>query len=198
MRRSIPLLVALVSLAGCATPPPSPEHLARRITVLPVNNRTGDPLEVAGSGLLDHTVLHQEIVTVSEVLEAEASLLLQKKGFEVGAPLDAQKALKGRVPTDPTSAADLAAQAGLGPLCLYLEIRRWEPEGRFHVKYVIVGLVASLVDTTTRQVLWQFERRPGPVVTPGEILLEAAYGTAAHKVVAEILAPLHPEPIPSR
>jgi hypothetical protein len=168
------------------------------VAVLPVCNRTGDPIAVAGSGLLDRYVFHSELVTVSDVLRAEASLLLQEQGFEVVTPPAVDKALKGRSPTDPVSAADLAAQAGLGPLCLYLEIRRWEPEGRVHVKSVIVDLEVSLIDASARQVLWQARRRGPPVQTPGEVLRESACTTAARKVIGEMLGPLRPDPSADR
>ena len=123
-----PLLVVLGWLAGCATPPPPvPPHLAHKAAVLPVINRTGDPLAVAGSGLMDRYVTHSEELTVSDILRSEARLQLLQNGFEVASSQTVEAALKGRAPSSTGSAADLAAQGGLGTLCLYLQIRRWEP-----------------------------------------------------------------------
>ena len=189
------LTMALTCLAGCAEPEPlPPAHLPPKIAILPVHNRTGDPLAVSGTGLFDRYVTQSGEATVSDVLGSEARLQLQRNGFEVLAPEVVEKALHGCVPTSPESVFDLAAQGGLGTPCLYLEIRQWEPDVRMHVKYVIVRLTASLVDLSTRQVLWQAEHRPAPVLTPGEVLLDGAYVTAARKVMAGMLGGLHPDP----
>jgi len=187
------VLVLLSGTVGCAAPPPPPEHLARKLAVLPVNNKTGEPLVVAGDGLLDRYVFRTEPATVSEVLEAEAVFQLRAKGFEIATPLSEKKVLSGRIPRDSADAAELAAQAGLGPLCLYLEVRRWEPEGRAHVNYVIVDVEASLVDVQSRTLVWKHERR-GPIGTPGNFLLEAACITAARRVAEDLLSPLAPAP----
>jgi hypothetical protein len=189
------LLILLGIAWGCASPAPAPAHLLSKLVILPVHNRTGDPLTVSGDGVLDRYVFHAETVTVADVLETEAGLQLREKGFDPS-PWD-RKGAKGRVPTNVGEAVDLAAQSSLGPLCLYLEIRRWEPEGRVHVKYVTVDVEASLIDAKARVVIWHSSER-GPVPTPGEVLMEAAYVAAARKAVAELLVPLHPEAAPPR
>lgn len=192
----LPIALLLTGLlAGCSSAPPPPEHLGRKLAVMPVNNRTGDPLVVSGDGLLDRHVFHTETATVSEVLEAEAVFQLREKGFEIASPSSNQKVLTRRVPKDPAEAAELVTQAGLGPLCLYIEVRRWEPEGRAHVNFVTVDLDVSLVDSATRQVTWKAEHR-GPIATPGQFLQEAASITAARKVIKDALAPLAPTPSP--
>jgi hypothetical protein len=195
MKRALPLIVLLSSLAGCA-PARSlpPEHLGRTIAILPPNNRTGDPLVVTGSGLIDRYVRHAETVTVLDVLVSEARFQLQEKGFVVADRQAVETALNGRLPVSLDSAAHLAAQAGLGNLVLYLEIRRWEADAPTHPAFVIVGLSGSLFDTSTGRVVWQEERRAAPVATPGEIRRESAYVSAARKVMAELLAPLRPDP----
>jgi hypothetical protein len=186
------LLLALLAGAwGCASPASPPEHLPRKLVILPVNNRTGDPLAVAGDSLLDRYVFHPQTVTVGDILEAEAGLLLRDKGFDP-TPADQGKG-KARVPTSLSDAMALVADSGLGPVCLYLEIRRWEPEGRVHVNTVTVDVEASLIDLKSREVVWQSSRK-GPVPTPGQVLLEAAYVAAARKVAAEILGLLRPTP----
>jgi hypothetical protein len=201
MTRVVTFAVLFGSLVGgCATSSsPPPAHLGRTIAVFPPNNLTGDPLFVAGTGLIDRYVRHAEFVSVADVLLSEARFQLQEKGFEVTSRQAIETALKERVPTSPASAAELAAQGGLRDLLLYLEIRRWEADAPMHTAFVIVGLTASLVDSSTGQVIWRQERRAAPIPTPGEIRLEAAYVTAARKVMADTLAPLRPEqPAPLR
>jgi hypothetical protein len=201
MTRLVTLLLVISSLAGCATssPPPAPPYLGRPIAVLPPNNRTGDPLVVIGTGLIDRYVRRAEQLTVADVLLSEARFQLQEKGFEVASRQAVQTALKDRIPTSPASAAELAARGGLTDLLLYLEIRRWEPDAPMHTPFVIVALGMSLVDPSTGQVVWQEERRAAPVPTPGEIRVEAAYVTAARRVIREMLAPLRLAPsAPSR
>ena len=167
MRRARACLVVLGCLTGCASSPPAPPaHLGRAIAVLPPNNRTGDPLVVAGTGLIDRYLRHAERVTVADVLLSEARLQLEENGFEVADRHRVETALNGRVPESPDSAVELASHGGLTDLVLYLEIRRWEPDAPMHPTFVIVGLAARLIDPSTGTVVWQDDRRPAPVPTP--------------------------------
>jgi len=187
--------LAVLCLAGCASPRPAPPaNLGRVIAVLPPYNRTGDRLLVMGAGLIDRYVRHADVVTVPDVLLSEARFQLQGHGFEVAPGPTVEAALKGRAPTSPASAAELAAQGGLRGLVLYLELRRWEPDAPVRTAFVIVGLGASLIDPSTGNVVWKEDRRSAPVPTPGEITLQSAYVTAARKVMREMLAPLQAEP----
>jgi hypothetical protein len=195
MKRALLFLVLLGYLTGCASSGPiPPAHLGNTIAVLPPNNRTGDPLVVTGTGLIDRYVRHAQTVTVADVLLSEARFQLQEKGFEVTDRQAVEAALKGQLPASPDSAATLAARGGLRTLVLYLEVRRWEADAPMHTAFVIVGIAAALVEPSSGRVVWQEERRAAPVATPGEIRLESAYVTAARKVMAEILAPLAPDP----
>jgi hypothetical protein len=169
--------------------------LPRKLAVLPVNNRTGDDLVVSGEGVLDRYVFRTPTTGLADILEAEAGFQLREKGFEVPSPLSWEKRFKGRTPQSPQDAAELAAQSGLGPFCVYLEIRRWEPEGRAHVNSVIVDVEVALVDPRSRTLLWRVERR-GPIQTPGQFLVGSAYVAAARKVVADLIAPLSPDSSP--
>ena len=188
------VLIVLGFAAGCAaSSQTTPTHLARKIAILPVNNRTGDPLEVAGVGPIDRYVLRSEAITLADVLRSEARSQLENNGFEVSPSRGVDSALKGRAPADLASALDLAADGGLGPLCLYMEIRRWEADAPMHPKHVIVALSASLFDSSTRKVVWQVERRPSPVPTVGVVMMEAAYVDAARKVIEQVLGRLRPE-----
>jgi hypothetical protein len=180
-------------LAGCSMPQtPPPSDLDRHIAILPVNNQTGDPLLIAGAGAVERYLLHAEELTVGDMLIAESRLRLQGNGFEVTAPNLVEAALKGRTPTSPDSAIDLAASGGLRTNCLYLEIRRWEADVPMHVRTVTVSVTASLVNPSGRRTLWQSRRGPSPIPTLGDLTIESAYVTAARKVVEEMLAPLHP------
>jgi hypothetical protein len=196
MRRALVLLVLFVllrCLVGCAAEPTPATQVRRTVAVLPPNNLTGDRLVVVGSGLIDRYVRRAQRVTVADVLLSEARFQLLEKGFEVADWRGIAAGIKGDYPESAESAVELASKLGLKDLLLYLEIRRWEPDAPTHTSFVIVGLAASLIDPSTGKVVWERERRAAPVPTPGDILVESAYVTAARRVMREMLAPLEPE-----
>lgn len=195
MRHVLGFIVLLGCAAGCASSGP-PAVVDPAVAVLPPNNRTGDRLLVAGTGLIDRYVIHAQEVTVPDVLLSEARFELQRKGFDVAALQAVDTALKDRVPTSPGSAAELASSGGLKGLVLYLELRRWEADAPMHTSFVIVGLEVSLVDPATGKIVWQARHAAAPVPTPGEIRVESAYITAARKIMAQMLAPLRPAATP--
>jgi hypothetical protein len=178
--------------AACSASGPAPTQISQSqaIAVLPPNNRTGDPLLVSGASFLDRYVFHAEPATVGDVLAGEARFQLAERGYRVTPREAVQAAAHGQVPESAQSAAEIAAQGKLGGLVLYLEIRHWEPDAPIHTRFVIVGVSASLVEPQTGNVVWQLDRRSAPVATPGEVMVEDAYATAARKVIAEILSPL--------
>jgi hypothetical protein len=179
-------------LAGCATS--APLQISRGISVLPANNLTGDPLLVSGAGLIDRYVRHAEQVSVGDVLQSEARFQLQQKGFDVADVKTPAGSPQAGVPTSVDAALALARQNGVKNGVLYLEIRRWEPDAPTHTRYVVVALTASLLDPVSGREIWHEHRKAAPVATPGVINLESAYVVAARKVIAEMLAPLRPEP----
>jgi len=188
-RRALaPLLLGFALTVGCANLPPPPDLRGRAIAVLSANNRTGDPLFVAGASLIDRYALHAERVTVADVLAGEARVQLAERGIPVVPRDKLIRAIDAGAPRSPAAAAEIAARAKLDALALYLEIRRWEPDAPIHPAFVIVGLSASLVDPASGEIVWQLDRRPAPVATPGEVTLENAYETAARKVVREIVS----------
>jgi len=194
MRRLVLVAAAVLgALAGCATSQ-APLGIAGGIAVLPTNNLTGDPLLVEGGGLVDRYIRKAGKVSVGDVLQSEARFRLQEKGFDIGDWSAQQTALKGKVPDSAQAAATLAREAGLTGRVLYLEIRRWEPDAPTHPRFVIVALVASVVDAASGQEIWHEHRHASPVPTPGAINVEAAYVVAARRVIAEMLAPLRPAP----
>jgi hypothetical protein len=185
------IFVVSLSLAAACAHRPAPLHLSpgRAIAVLPPNNRTGDPLLVSGASLLDRYAFHAERVTVGDVLAAEARFQLAEHGISVIPREAVVAATEGRVPQSPQAAAEIAAHGKLDGLALYLEIRQWQPDAPVHTSFVIVGLSLSLVDPASGNVVWQLDRHPAPVATPGEVTLENAYETAAREAIAEILEP---------
>jgi ABC-type uncharacterized transport system auxiliary subunit len=80
----------------------------------------------------------------------------------------------------------VAAQGHLAPFVLYLEIRRWEPDAGTHPAFVIVGVEATLIDTSTGRTVWTSRPSVHPVATPGAVTLGSAYEIAARKVAEEI------------
>jgi hypothetical protein len=195
-RRLLVTLALVVTLTSCGTGTLSaPLGISGTITVLPVNNRTADPLLVEGASLIDRYIRRTGKVSVGDVLQSEARFRLQEKGFDVGSWEVQQATLKGRVPTSRESALVLARESGVNSRLLYLEIRRWEPDSPMETRFVIVAMTASLIDAPSGQEIWRRDRAAAPVSTQGTINLESAYVVAARKVIAEILTPLRPSPL---
>jgi ABC-type uncharacterized transport system auxiliary subunit len=189
IERLVAVVVAAAMLGGCATSSRAPLQIARNIAVLPANNLTGDPLLVMGAGLIDRYVRRTGEVSVGDVLQSEARFQLQQKGFEVGV-----LRMQEQAPTSLDAALALARQSGTKGSVLYLEIRRWEPDAPTQTRFVIVSLTASLLDPVSGREIWHEHRPAAPVGTAGTITVESAYVAAARKVIAEMLAPLRPEP----
>jgi hypothetical protein len=183
------LVCSLLLAAACETHPSAPPRLSldQAIAVLPPNNRTGDLLLVSGTSFLDRYVFPSERVSVGDILAGEARSQLAERGLRVAPREAVDAATEGRVPHSPQAAAEIAAHGKLVGPVLYMEMRRWEPDAPVHTGFVIVGLSASLVDPASGKVVWQLDRSPAPVSTPGEVTLGSAYETAARKVIAEIL-----------
>jgi len=182
------LLLGL-GLAGCIRPPTAVLMPGRSVAVLPPNNRTGDPLLIAGASFLEKYVLPTERYTVPDALAAEARAQLVQRGFDVVAA-----ATDGQAPSDPADAARLAARNRSEGAALYIEIRRWEPNVGTEPTYVIASVALTLVEASTGRVLWSVDHPSRPVQTPGVINLGDAYSVAAHALMTEMLAPLTPPP----
>jgi len=183
-------LLLAVAACGRPAPEPPPAGIGRTVAVLPPANRTGDALLVAGTSLLEKYALGTDRVTVPDVVASEARLQLARRGFSVVPADEVERATGGHGPISADAAADTAARANLGGLALYVEIRRWEPDAPTHPAFVLVALTASLVDPESHRIVWTANRPASPVATPGEVVIGAAYVTAARKVMEEVLAPL--------
>ena len=192
-RTALLLGLAAVGL-GCTRPGETvPSDLPRTVAVLEPSNHTGDPLLVAGTSFLERYALRTERVTVPDVLASEARLQLERRGFTAVPPETVEGATEGRAPGSTDSAVAIARHGGLVGLVLWIDVRRWEPDAPTLPTFVIVGLTAELIDSTSGLVRWRAERRSAPVATPGEVNLGDAYLNAARTVMAELLAPLGPE-----
>jgi hypothetical protein len=194
MNRRSRLAALLFLLAACATSRPEPAPILRgqTISVLPPNNQTGSPLFVSGPSSSDRFGFDAQPVTVGDLLAREARRQLAERGFRVTPAETVNAAAEGHVPRTPHAAAEIAAHGKLDGLALYMEIIQWEPDDPVHTRHVIVGLSASLVDTPTRNVVWDFYRQPEAVATPGEITLKDAYEAAARMVIAQLLEGFRP------
>jgi len=183
-----------VCLAACVRTPPSALQPVRSIAVFPPNNRTGDPLLIAGASFLEKYVLPTTRYTVADALAAEARSQLAQHGFEVVVPPVLDASSSAPVPANAQEAATLAARNHLEGAVLYIEIRRWEANVGTEPTFIIAAVNATLIEATTGHVLWTGEHPPRPVQTPGIINLGDAYAVAAHTLMAELLAPLAPTP----
>ncbi len=189
-RRLLWLLPVLT--LGCAMAPVSPSLPAtvRTIAVLPPNNRTGDPLFVGGSSLLEKYVFRPQPVTVGDVLAAEVRRQLGQRGITVVPREKVQAALSNQIPMSPQEAADLAARGHLEGHVLYIEIVQWEPTASesLHPSHMLIAVEARLVDVATGRVLWSPHLPLRPVPTPGAVTRADADMIAAGRIAKELFA----------
>jgi hypothetical protein len=194
MSRRLPFfLLSSWLVAACASPPAPPSlRPGQAIAVLMPNNRSGEPLLVAGGSLLDRYVFRAEPVTVGDVLAGEVRFQLADRSVAVIPQAVMAQAIDGQVPQSPQAAGEIVARGKLDALALYLEIRRWEPDAPTQPAFVIVGASASLVDPASGKVVWQLDRPALPIPTPGEVTLETAYETAARKLASQMVTAIKP------
>jgi hypothetical protein len=89
-------------LLSTVAPPPA---TIRTIAVLPPNNRTGDPLFVSGTSVLEKYVFRSPPATVADILAAEAGDELERRGYTVVAPGQVAAAMGTQTPTNPRMAS---------------------------------------------------------------------------------------------
>ena len=194
----VTLAFALLPACSVSAPRSAPPAIAGgTIVVLPPNNRTGDPLLVAGASFFEKYALQSDRITVPDVLAAEARQQLARRGFEVIAAERVSEAIGTRVPTDASNAADLAATHQLNGMVLYIEIRRWEADVPVHPVFVIASVEASLIEPSTGRVLWSKDHPSRPIPTPGVVNLGDAYSIAARALVTELVRELGVEQPPN-
>ncbi len=157
-------VILLAIAAGCVQAPPSaPPPPVAAVAVLPPVNRTGDPLLVAGTSLLERYALDTPRVTVPDLIAAEARRLLRERGVTVG-------------------------DTRTGGAALRIDVWRWQPDSETQPASVIVALDATLFDVESGQTLWSVHRAPYPIPTQGAVTLGVAYEMAARAAVADVLA----------
>lgn len=189
-------LLALVTfscvrpLPPTAAPSPAAVHT---IAVLPPNNRTGDPLLVAGASFFEQYVAHTERVTVPDLLAAEARLQLTRRGFTVAAPETVEAATCDQPPADSQQAAAVATRNQIAGSVMYIDLRRWEADAPSHPHFVIASLEVVLIEPSSGHVLWRVDHPSRPVPTRGVVNLGDAYVIAAHTVIDEMFGGLGPE-----
>ena len=173
-------------------PPPSPASVGA-VAVLPPNNRTGDPLLIAGASFYEKYVARTDRITVPDVLAAEARFQLARRGFTVIARQTVEAATGDRAPADAQEAAAVATRNKIDATVLYIELRRWEADVPFRPQFVIASLEVFLIEPSTGRVLWKVDHPSRPVPTKGVVNLGDAYDIAARTVMEEMLAGLGPE-----
>ena len=177
---------------GCASSlvsPPLPPTV-RTIAVLPPNNRTGDPLFVGGTSLLEKYIFRSPPVTVADVLAVEVRIQLEQRGMTVLPREKVDAALGDQIPSSPKEAADLAMRGKLEGSVLYIEIVQWQPalEEALHPWRMLIAVNARLIDVATGRVVWTAHLPLRPVPTPGAVTRADADLIAAKRVAKELFA----------
>lgn len=183
MRRRAAALLAIALLTGCARPQAPPPPRPATVAVLPVGNRTGDTLLVAGGSLIEKYALGTPRVTAPDLLEMEARQFLR----ECGVRLEEPEALLGVKSDNLSDLVGALAAAKFDGAALRLDVWRWEADGGTHPAFVLVGLDATLIDVASRRTVWHWRRPLRPIATPGAVTLGVADQIAARAAVAEVL-----------
>jgi hypothetical protein len=183
------LPVLMLSCASSVVSPPLPTAV-RAIAVLPPNNRTGDPLLVGGTSLLEKYVFRSQPVTVADVLAVEVRRQLEQRGLTVLPREQVDAALGSQIPRSPKDAATLASRGKLEGSVLYLEIVQWQPAlaESLHPWRMLVAVHAQLVDVASGHVVWSAHLPLRPVSTPGAVTRADADMIAAQRVARELFA----------
>jgi len=181
------LLPALIT--GCPHPPAPPPPSVALVAVLPPGNRTGDVLLAAGGSLVEKYALGSARVTVPDLLQGEARAVLRERGVSVVGPEIVAAAIPPAAAENADEAVAALAKAGITGAGLRLDVWRWEPETGTQPAAVLVGLEATLIDVTSRRILWHSRPPVHPVPTAGAVTLGAAYEIAVRSAVAEVLEP---------
>lgn len=158
------VVATLVTLAGCAAPPPTlppaPSGV-QEITVTEPSNRTGRALVVEEPGMLGR-YFGEKRSTVPQVLASDLRALLEERRFRV---------IHG---------------GGEGIPALQTEIHRWEPYSADYSQ-VTVSILASLVDPANGRTLWTAERTDWRVDTPHARSAPKASTMAAIEIARALL-----------
>ncbi|HVN83851.1 MAG TPA: hypothetical protein VMW17_03305 [Candidatus Binatia bacterium] len=188
-------LAWLLLLPGCTRSrvnQPQPPPRDRAIAVFPPNNRSGDPLLVAGASFFEKYALKSDRITVPDVLASEARLQLERRGYTVVPPATVDAVVGEHPPQSMADAAAIAARHQMEAWVLYIDIRRWEADVPYKPTFVIASVEVSLIDPASGNVVWHIDHPSKPVQTNGVINLGDAYTVAAQQLMEELSAPLGP------
>jgi hypothetical protein len=153
-----PAFAMLGLLAACAVaPPPPPPSGLDKLSVAPIENKTGSPLVIAGDSYIEKMIGRQKRTVVDEVTR-ELTKKLRDQGFTIAS---------GSVPR------------------LTVVLRRFEPD-QPQLSYVTVTLAAKVTEPDGA-VRWTGDRTNWLVSTTGSPSLAAAYETAAREVARGIV-----------
>src|SRR5690349_16845123 len=110
-------------VCSCTAHPLPPPRLApaQTIAVLPPNNRTDDPLVVAGEALWEVFATQSRRVTVTDVLAAEARAQLNQQGFTVVPRTVVEAVIGDHTPSSLEEAVALTTHGKIEGVALYLE-----------------------------------------------------------------------------
>ena len=184
-------LVAAVLLGGCTrlvTSPAPPE--LRTIVVLPVDNRTGSPLDAeppALVGLLGRETARPPI-TAADLLTLALRAALEQRGF---AATIASSAPGPSPAASPDDAARRAAADAPDAAALHTQLRVWESTSRSHLLYVDVALDATLVAPDGRT-LWTAHLPATPIDGGGASSVSLGYPEVARRVADLVTSDLRP------
>jgi hypothetical protein len=180
-----------VLMLSCASSVSTPLPTAvRAIAVLPPNNRTGDPLLVGGTSLLEKYLFRSPPVTVADVLAVEVRRQLEQRGLAVLPREQVDAALGNQIPRSPKDAATLARHGKLEGSVLYMEIVQWQPAlvESLHPWRMLVAIHVHLVDVASGRIVWAAHLPLRPVPTPGAVTRADADMIAAQRVARELFA----------
>jgi hypothetical protein len=145
-------------LAACTvTPPPEPPSGLDKLSVAPIENKTGSPLVIVGDTYVERFIGRQKRTVVDEIAR-ELTTTLRAQGFTIAS---------GSVPR------------------LTIVLRTFEPD-QPQLSYVTVTLTAKVTDPDGT-VRWTGDRTNWLVPTTGSPSLAAAYETASREVARGIL-----------
>lgn len=155
--------------------------------VLPVDNRTGSPLDAEPPPLA--SILGQEpsrrTITAADLLTGALRTALAERGFA------ATVVDPGRPITTPEDAARFAAASDSNAVALYTRLQVWEATSMSHLVYVAVSLEASLVAADGR-VVWTADLPPTPIDGGTASSVTLGYPEVARRVAALVVGDLRP------
>jgi hypothetical protein len=168
---------------------PSPAGI-RNVLVLPVDNRTGSPLDAEAPALGD--LFGREparpSITAADLLTSALRSALAERGFAAR--------VEGRPPggtpiAGPEEAGRFAGRTAPDAIALYTRLGVWEATSRSHLVYVDVALDAWLV-SPAGEVVWTAHLPATPIDGGGASTISLGYPEVARRVAELVTDDLHP------